>query len=105
MICWRNGISGGCVSRGLLEAAVAAANAEAAEAVEERREETRGEREVTTTPAFEFQIGLSAVYWKLLLGVVRQLLLTPGGFWGARAEIGGPGGGWLLFSLACAGFS
>lgn len=79
--CWRIGI-GGWVSKGLLEAAVAAANAEAAEAVDERRDDTRGDRDVTTTPAFEFQMGFSAVYWKLLLGVVKQLLLTPGGFWG-----------------------
>ena len=48
-------IMGWPVRMGLLEAAVAAANAEAAEAVEERREETRGVEEVTITPALEIR--------------------------------------------------
>ena len=38
---------------GLFDAAVAAANADAAEAVDERRDETRGDFDVTTTPTFE----------------------------------------------------
>lgn len=42
---------GGCVSNGLLDAAVAAANADAADAVDERLVDVLGDDDVTITPA------------------------------------------------------
>lgn len=62
---------------------MAAAKAEAAEAVEDRREVTRGVDELTMTPALKMRslAGSLGWCWKLLLGVVPMLLLPGADGW------------------------